>query len=131
MDDSFSNSTTESALASTINGLSDQVNELRFLLGESAAATKLQEVGELVSNGVNGALSGIFGGNASEYMGGMLADLSTNGIKTIMSGGKILFPKKWQNSEFDRSYNFSIKLRSPDHDSLSIYLNILVPYLHA
>jgi hypothetical protein len=131
MDDSFSNSTTESALASTINGMADQVNELKFLLGESSAASALMELGNMVSSGVSGAMSGIFGGNSSELMGGMLADLSSNGIKTIVSGGKILFPKIWSNSEFDRSYNFNIKLRSPDHDSLSIYLNILVPYLHA
>lgn len=131
MDDSFSNTTTESALASTINGMADQVNELKFLLGESSAASALVELGNMVSSGVSGAMSGIFGGGASELMGGMLADLSSNGIKTIVSGGKILFPKIWSNSEFDRSYNFNIKLRSPDHDSLSIYLNILVPYLHA
>ena len=45
-----------------------------------------------------------------------------------MNGGKIIFPEIWSDSSFDRSYSIDIKLRSPDHDSLSVYLNILKPY---
>src|SRR5699024_963177 len=40
MSENFSNSTTESSLASTINGYSDQANELKFLLGDDSALTK-------------------------------------------------------------------------------------------
>ena len=46
----------------------------------------------------------------------------------MLKGGKIVFPKIWSNSSFDRSYQLDIKLRSPDHDNLSIFLNVLKPY---
>jgi hypothetical protein len=42
----------------------------------------------------------------------------------------MLFPEIWDNSSFGRSYNVNIKLRSPDCDDLSIYLNVLVPLYH-
>ena len=40
----------------------------------------------------------------------------------------MIFPKIWGDSQYNRSYSFDIKLRSPDHDNLSIFLNILKPY---
>ena len=124
--DNFGNSTTESSLASTINGFSDQANEIKFLLGgDSALAQMINSTGDAVSS-VSSALSG----TVTTMFGGMLGDLAKTGVNTVLSGGKIVFPKIWQDFSFDRSYNFSIKLRSPDHDSVSIFFNVLVPYLH-
>lgn len=125
MSDSFSNSTTESSLASTINGYSEQANEIRFLLGDTALtqlATSMGDVTESITSGLSG--------NLSNFTGGMLSDLASKGVSTIVSGGKIVFPKIWSDSSFDRSYSFDIKLRSPDHDNLSIFLNIFVPFIH-
>ena len=125
MSESFSNSTTESSLASTINGFSDTANELKFLLGEkSALANLMKDFGNVTNE-----LSGLFD-KFSSFTGGMLTDLATTGVSNILSGGKIIFPKLWQTSDFSRSYSFDIKLRSPDHDSLSILLNVLAPYVH-
>lgn len=126
MSESFGNSTTESGLASTINGYSDQANEIRFLLGEKSALSTLIDAGSTLTDNITGALSG----SIADLAGGMLGDLASTGVSTILTGGKIIFPKIWQDSSFDRSYNFSIKLRSPDHDSISIFFNILVPYIH-
>lgn len=126
MSDSFGNNTTESSLASTINGFSDQANEIKFLLGgDSALAQMIQSTGDAASS-VTSALSGTI----TTMFGGMLGDLAKTGVNTVLSGGKIVFPKIWQDFSFDRSYSFSIKLRSPDHDSISIFFNIIVPYLH-
>ena len=126
MSESFGNSTTESGLASTINGYSDQANEIKFLLGENSALSSLMQAGQSLTDTIGNTLSGTI----TDFAGGMLGDLASTGVSTILTGGKILFPKIWQDSSFDRSYNFSIKLRSPDHDSVSIFFNILVPYLH-
>ena len=49
---------------------------------------------------------------------------------TVLSGGKLVFPELWSDSDYDRSYNIDIKLRSPDADDVSIFLNIIVPYIH-
>ena len=126
MDESFSNSTTESALASKINGYSDMANEIKFLLGEDSALTALVDTAESLGDSIGEGLSGL----VDNLAGGMLSDLSQKGVSTVIAGGKIIFPKIWNNSDFNRSYSFSIKLRSPDHDTLSIFINVLVPYIH-
>lgn len=124
---SFSNSSTESSLANTVNGFSDQAKEIRFLLGKGSTLANLyDESSKLIS----GALKGL-SGTIGDLGGGMLGNLASKGVNTIVQGGKIVFPKIWQDFSYDRQqFSFSIKLRSPDHDSLSIILNVLVPYLH-
>ena len=127
MQESFNNNTTESSLASQLNGYSETVNEIKFLLGENSGLVNMaQELGTEIGEGIGTTISEVFSG----LTGGMLADLATKGSSSILSGGKLVFPKLWQDSSFSRSYSFDIKLRSPDNDPLSIYLNIMVPYLH-
>lgn len=126
MSDSFSNSTGESSLASTINGFSDTAKEIRFLLGEESMLANLVDSAASVTDSITSSLGDITSG----LTGGMLSDLASTGVSTVLSGGKIIFPKIWSDSSFSRSYSFDIKLRSPDHDSLSIYLNVLVPFIH-
>lgn len=125
--DNFSNSTTESSLASTINSFSDQAKEIKFLLGSNSVLGQAAEnIGELIGE----ASSGIGGSIADFFASGMLSDIMNTGVSTIINGGKLVFPKIWADSSFDRSYNFEVKLRSPDHDNLSIFLNVMVPLVH-
>ena len=126
--DSISTSTTDSQLASTVNGFADQMKELRFIFGNESAAAKIGEYAGKATTFLTGALDSL--GVTGALTGGLISDLSTTGIQTVLEGGKILFPKIWGDSTFSRSYNFTLKLRSPDHDSISIFLNILVPYIH-
>ena len=124
--ESFSNSTTESSLASSINGFSDQANELRFLLGNKSVVSQLAQTATDLTEGITGALQNV----NNVLTGGMLSDLASTGASKIISGAKISFPKIWQDSSFSRSYSFDIKLRSPDNDTLSILLNIMAPLMH-
>ena len=48
-------------------------------------------------------------------------------LTTIVTGGKIVFPEIWSDSDYDRSYDINIKLRSPDPDPVSIFLNVYMP----
>ena len=123
--ESFSNDTTESSIASQINGVSDTANELRFLLaGNNSVLGKISDnVTDAVSS-VTTALSEALG----ELGGGIVGSLADTGINTLVNGGKIVFPQIWSNSSYSRSYSLDIKLRSPDHDSLSIFLNVIKPY---
>lgn len=126
--ESFSNSTTESTLASTVNSVSDYGRELKFLLGYSAAATNLDtflqdtDINTSVEN-VQSMISGLLGKNS------FINNLSTH-LSTVATGGKLQFPQIWSDSTFGKSYDINIKLTSPDCDKLSIYLNILVPLFH-
>ena len=123
--ENFSNSTRESSIASQINGTSDEVNEIKFLLGENSGfLSRLANNTSKAVSSISSALSDIVGAVG----GGIVGSLADEGINTIANGGKIIFPEIWSNSEYSRSYSLDIKLRSPDHDKLSIYLNILKPY---
>lgn len=123
--ESFSNETTESSLASLVNGFSDTAKELRFLFGkEGSVASELLNSASNVTSSITSSLSSALSGLG----GGIVGSLANNGVNTVLNGGKISFPEIWSGSEFDRSYSIDIKLRSPDNDSLSIFLNILKPY---
>lgn len=128
----YSNNTTESALASKINSLSDYGRELQFLLGtaksytgialdkftNSENLTNMENTSNFINNILgNSKLSGIFGS-------------IVNSAQTVIAGGKLVFPKIWEGSSFNRSYDINLKLVSPDGDDLSVYLNIIVPMLH-
>ena len=125
VDESYTNDTTESSLASQINGFSETANEIKFLFGEKGGAlgTAFNGTGEITSS-LTSALSGVIG----KLGGGIVQSIADKGVNTILNGGKIIFPEIWSNSTADRSYSIKISLRSPDHDSLSIFLNILKPY---
>jgi hypothetical protein len=123
--ESFSNTTSESSIASTINGITDSVNEIRFLFGSNgSAASALLNAGTEVTSSITSALSNL----ATTVGGGIVGSLSNKGVNSVLNGGKIIFPEIWTDSDFSRSYTIDIKLRSPDHDNLSIFLNILKPY---
>lgn len=126
MQESFGNSTMESSIANMINGYSDQAKEIKFLLGDAAAVDVITDLAETAEGAFSSTLSGL----SSNLLGGLLTDLGSRGIHTVLNGGKIIFPKLWEDSTFDRSYSFDIKLRSPDNDNLSIFFNIFVPYIH-
>ena len=125
VDLSFSNSTGPSSLASMINGYSDQINELQFLLGgnDSVISNMIDSSTDAASS-ITSSLSEALGSLA----GGIVGSLADTGVNTILNGGKVIFPEIWTDSSHDESYSLTFKLRSPDHDSLSIFLNILKPY---
>ena len=123
--ESFTNSTQPSSLESTINGYSEMAKEIRYLFGPAGeeAAQLISSGAELSSNIVEGLTNSLLKSGA-----GIVNSLAGNGVNAILNGGKIIFPKMWSDSDYSRSYSIDIKLRSPDHDSLSIFLSIIKPY---
>ena len=122
----FSNNTGESQLASTVNGFSDLGREIGFLMGAGAGKT-IDLIDPNKETEVNAAIEEISG----KYLNGssLITNIAKN-FHTVASGGKLLFPEIWQDSSFSKSYDLSIKLRTPDADTLSWYLNIYVPLCH-
>lgn len=128
--ESFDNSSTSSSLASTINGYSDTAKELQFFLGGNKNLNNILNKSSDIVSGITSGVDSVMQSIGVDSTGSLLSDLASSGVSTILSGGKMIFPKIWSDSGFSKSYDFTIKLRSPDDDSLSIFLNILVPYLH-
>lgn len=121
----YSNDTTESSLASQINGFADTANEIKFLFGEKGGMIgSLYDSASEVTASITSSLSNVIG----KLGGGIVESLADKGVNTVLNGGKIIFPKIWSDSSAERSYSIDIKLRSPDHDSTSIFLNVLKPY---
>ena len=124
--ESFGNSTTSSQLAGSFNSLSEISRELQFLAGPVAGiraeALNPEEFKDSLSE-----LTQI----ANETLGNdKLFTHLEEGFKTIGKGGKLLFPEIWDDSDFSKSYDFTLKLRTPDGDKISWYLNIYVPLMH-
>ena len=126
--ESFSNGTRESSLKGMVNQVSDMASEVQFLMGASGKSFGLEGVGDKLGIAPNQDTVTKKEGAAGDSNG--LVGTLVNNIDTMISGGKMIFPEIWADSQFTKSYNVSIKLDSPDCDTLSIYLNILVPLAH-
>ena len=122
--ESFSNSTTQSTLASTVNSISDMGRELNFLLGYSTNGVGLDVIDDTDINqnieNVQNTISSLLGKN--NFLNSLAGHLTT-----VASGGRLTFPEIWSDSTYSKSYNVTIKLTSPDCDKLSLFLNILLP----
>ena len=121
----FGNSTRESSLVATVNGYSDTVKEINYVMDtmDNPMAIAVDEGFEQTASQIQQTIDGFTSGT------GVLNALLGN-TTTILNGGKLVFPEMWSDSDYDRTYNIDIKLRSPEADELSIYLNIIVPYIH-
>lgn len=123
--ESFGNDTMESSLAGTVKSKSEQGKELSFLLNSASAASN----GGWVTNGVD-AFTGLKDALKNNASAANFMTSVGNSMASIAAGGSMIFPELWSSSSMGRSYQIDIKLRSPDGDNLSVYLNILVPLYH-
>ena len=126
--ESFTNETGDTTLASAINGLSDKAREIQFLLGTASSAVgeafdKVDGTLSDIKQQINNIVNRVSKGNS-------IFSTIANSVKTIVSGGRMLFPQIWTNSNFSKSYNISIKLTTPSYDPFSWWLNIYVPLCH-
>lgn len=121
-DDSISNSPRETELASKANSLRGTAADAAFLAGfvgtVAGKSYNIQgDVSRLIESFKENTTSRIFQNLAS----------SANAIAV---GGKMMFPKIWDDSDFSRNYSVKFKLISPEYDTYSWYINILVPLVH-
>lgn len=127
--ESFSNNVSESELMQFTSSASNLSREVQFLMGGLSGLdlTKLSSNMDAVQND--------FKEFGNKYLGedgianSLIGSLVDTGLTTVVAGGKMIFPEIWQDSSYSRDYDISIKLRSPDCDDLSIYLNLIVPML--
>lgn len=124
--ETFSNTTTESQLAQLTNSASDMGREIAFLTGAMTGKVAkwwddnmLEKTMETVDSTIDKYLNG----------NQLMKDI-TKQFATVAVGGKLLFPEIWQDSSFSKSYDINIKLRTPDGDKLSWFMNIYVPLCH-
>lgn len=124
--ETFSNQTGSSSLADSFNSHSSTANEFRFLTNVGLGKT----MGIVDQTTYNAALKELDDLNSKLFNSSKLISNLGKGVLTIASGGKLLFPKIWEDSSYTKSYDISLKLRTPDCDMVSWYLNICVPLMH-
>lgn len=126
--ESLDNSTVASSLASTVNEATQLSREIQFLAGPFAGI----RIADLTAdNKAFQKSKAKVKQIANKFMGGTrLFDNLGEMFRTVAQGGKILFPELWDDSTYTKNYNITIKLRTPDADKLSWYLNICVPLIH-
>lgn len=140
INDTYSNSTTQSQLASKVNSYSDMARELAFISGGATdAAAKVADLATSVGGNAIGTVAGgantiasslAMGDATAKFKSQGLLHAILGGISNTATGAKMQFPELWQDSSFSRDYSVTIKLDSPDNDPLSVYLNIIVPLIH-
>lgn len=126
--ESFSNSTAESSFASSVNSVNDLSREVQFLMGGASGI----QFNELLDNNFGDAYQQIesFMSKYTQVLPGLLTNRLKNTMQTIKVGGQLVFPEIWNDSDAGRSYDINIKLRSPDGDNFSWFMNIAVPLIH-
>lgn len=110
--ESFSNETGESSIAQEINGKIQSIRDAKFSF---AGGNITGAIGDAIS-----ALSGV--------VSGAMDAVGLGGLDAVMTGeGLVDFPEVWKNSSFSKSYSFSMHLRSPYGDPVSILQNLYFP----
>jgi hypothetical protein len=123
--ESASNSTTQSMLTSFTDSLSSVGKELAFISGATGVA--IDNLAMSTSDSVENAISSIAKGDSA--MANLLRRL-TGTSNQLISGGNFIAPDIWSDSDYSKSYSFSIILSTPYGNPLSWYLNIWVPLAH-
>lgn len=126
--ESLSTSTTESMIASSVNGLSDMAKEVQFLLGSFAGKQLAIQDQTEYQKGLD-KINNIIDRNKI-LKGGKLFKSLGEAFSTVAAGGRMYFPEIWQDSEYSKSYDISMKFRCPDPNPLAWYIDICVPLIH-
>ena len=121
---SFNNSTTDSVMTGTLNGLSSKAREAEFLLGVGAGK-EFQWSSDQYMEQVIPSLSDLKKYDPTSLMGRMMGTGAT-----LATGANFRMPEIWSDSSIAPSYNINIKLRAPYATPLCKYLEVLVPFWH-
>ena len=123
--ESASNSTTTSILESYTEKLESVAKELDVISGMVG-----QNVGDVVDKATSSVDNYIQSNIKSDSAFGTLLKRISGNTTQILSGGNFLIPEIWSQSEYNKSYSFTITLSTPYGNVKSWFLNIGVPLCH-
>jgi hypothetical protein len=114
--ESASNEYGDSMLESVQSTLSDKMKEVSFIF---KGAT-----GEPSADASGTGTAAAQEGNLDSMMGGLM-----KGAGATIAGEKLMLPKIWKNSSFDKSYSLNFVFQSIYGDIPSIFEHVFKPYL--
>lgn len=126
--DQISNQTTESSLASTLNGWSAKAREVEFLLGYTSGV----DLGELLdtANFTESAPPSVEGSALQTAISNTIGRVGS-WLNNSILGMNIKFPEIWSESQHMQSYEITMHFISPYADLFSKWRYVLVPFFHA
>ena len=115
--ESVNNSTGESGISSMVNGTSADVRNKRFNLAEGNLG------GGFIGDMLQSAMSSV-----TDIIGGGLDSIGMGGLMAFAGNAFVDIPEVWQDSSVDLPKNdYTIELRTPYGNKMSIYQNLMVP----
>src|SRR5699024_4261261 len=124
VNESLSNTTQKSQLEGAFDSVEGIVKEASMLLNSiSSAGDSIQQFMTSAGEAVLGLADTVTLGLFKNMLG--LAE------KEVLHGANLIYPEIWTDSEYSKSYSIQINLVSPYGDKEAIYLNVLVPMIHA
>jgi len=129
--ESIQNDFGDSQIAGTMNGISETVQELKYLLGTSS-----DDPG-LLSNGTSTLIDSItqIGSSLMNTLTGEKVSFDGSlgqfnaAAKAAVSGNKLIWPLIWKNSTFNRSYSLSFDFVSPYGSPEAIFRYVYLPFI--
>lgn len=133
--ESNSNGTEQSKLKSVFDAGSSAMRELRFMANTigGGSGSDLIEMADAAGTSINNMVSDVFAQANGGTIGGDLANTISrivNAGANVLKGDNIIIPDIYANSSYSKSYDVTIKLKSPYGTKLGYYLNIFVPMMH-
>ena len=122
--ESLSNATQKSQLEGAFDSVEGIVKEATMLL--SSISTAGDEVGKFITNAGEAVI-----GLADTVTLGLFKNMLGLAEKEVLHGANIIYPEIWMDSDYSKSYTIQMNLASPYGDKEAIYLNVLVPIIHA
>lgn len=122
--ENISNSTQKSQLEGTFDSMEGIVKEASmFMSSMSEDAGSFQSYVTKAGEKILELGNSITGGFFKKMLG--LAE------EQILHGSNLIYPEIWMDSEYSKTYSLKINLISPYGSKEAIYLNVIVPMIHA
>jgi hypothetical protein len=128
-DETYTNQTKESTIASSINSIRDSVgSEIGFITNSSLDDNVIAQAAEFLGSGLDSIATSI-NDLTSSNTGGFVTNLFSGALGAI-KGQKMIYPKIYDYSQSSMNYQFTVNLTSPYGDVYNYYMNIVVPLMH-
>lgn len=117
--DNVSNNTRESMLGSTLNNVSHQAQEVRFLHGMVTGRGQDENLQHLIHSIED-----------QKHSMNWFNRIWEGARTTLFRGNNLIFPEIWSDSSFGKTFNIDVRLASPYGDPESVFLHVLRPLFH-
>lgn len=126
-DESLSNSTGASSFKGLLDQGSSTLKEVAFMANSGGIdSTTLNGFTEGITSAMQGGVSAILGTNGIGTAVGRIINLGSEALK----GNNLIIPDIYQNSEYSKSYSFTVHLKTPYGTRFGYFYDIFVPMMH-